>query len=183
VDRYDFAFSRRDAPEVCMNSSSLDNRGRRKRRAPDAPAASHAVFETKHTSVITTGSPDHPGVSCAMVLRLPSCSPRRTKPASHRRHRHWVSRTTRLLRPQQRRSSFGTNCVPSHPSRVRDDRASAPLWNGTADDIDPSRVFGKSEYFCPRGWTAISETRKFCPTGKSGAAFRACKLISIPGFY
>jgi hypothetical protein len=26
-----------------------------------------------------------------MVLRLPSCSPRRAKPVSRRRHRHWVS--------------------------------------------------------------------------------------------
>ena len=81
--------------------SALFNRGRRECRALDAPAASHAVCETKHTSVVTTVTPESPGIPRAMVLRLPSCSPRRTKPASHRRHRHWVSRTTRLLRPRQ----------------------------------------------------------------------------------
>jgi hypothetical protein len=44
----------------------------------------------KHTSVVTTGSPETPGLPCAMVLRFPSRSPRCAKPVSHRRHRHWV---------------------------------------------------------------------------------------------
>jgi len=116
------AFSRRVAPEVCMNSSPLNNRGRRECRARDAPAASHAVLETKHTSVVTTVTPETPGIPRAMVLRLPSCSPRRTKPDSHRRHRHWVSRTTRLLRPRQRaRLAHCTSSIASRPA-FRDDR-------------------------------------------------------------
>ena len=136
LKRQDSAFSRRNASEVCMNSSSLGNQ-----RAQETPGAQctrslACSYETKHTSVVTTGSPDHPGVSCTMVLRLPSCSPRRTKPASHRRHRHWVSRTTRLLRPQQCRSSCSTAASHRIPPRVRDDRASAPLWNGTDVDIN-----------------------------------------------
>jgi hypothetical protein len=34
------------------------------------------VQSRKHTSVVTTGSPEHSGLPCAMVLRLTSCSPR-----------------------------------------------------------------------------------------------------------
>src|SRR5471030_1211743 len=56
--RQKLAFPRREAPEVCMNSSPHQNRGRRECRALDAPAASHAVFETKHTSVVTTVTPE-----------------------------------------------------------------------------------------------------------------------------
>jgi hypothetical protein len=40
------------------------------------------------------------------------------------------------------------------PPRVRDDRASAPLWNGTAKDMRLIWVFCKSEYFYARGLTA-----------------------------
>jgi hypothetical protein len=31
----------------------------------------------KHMSKVTTGTPKHSGIPCAMVLRFPSCSPRR----------------------------------------------------------------------------------------------------------
>ena len=87
------AFSRHDVPEVCMNSSPLDNRGRRECRALNAPAASHAVLRTKHTSVVTTVTPVSPGIPRAMVLRFPSCSPRCPKP-SHRRRCKEMSRPT-----------------------------------------------------------------------------------------
>src|ERR1700731_4945860 len=50
-------------------------RGRRESRAHDAPAASRAN-KIKHTSVVTTGSPERPGLPCAMVLTATSCSPR-----------------------------------------------------------------------------------------------------------
>jgi hypothetical protein len=99
----------------CACSSRPSNRGRRECRARDAPAASHAVYETKHTSIVTTVTPETAGIPRAMVLRLPSCSPRRTKPDSHRRHRHWVSRTTRLLRPQRCRPSCSANSVHRIP--------------------------------------------------------------------
>jgi hypothetical protein len=109
-------------PSSALHVPPSEIRGRRECRALDAPAASHAVCETKHTSIVTTVTPETPGIPRAMVLRFPSCSPRRTKPASHRRHRHWVSRTTRLLRPRQR-ARLAHRPRPSHPAHnVRDDR-------------------------------------------------------------
>ena len=42
-------------------------RGRRECRANDAPAASRAI-KTKHTSVVTTVTPETPGIPRAMVL-------------------------------------------------------------------------------------------------------------------
>jgi hypothetical protein len=44
-------------------------RGRRESRVPDAPAASRAKV-IKHTSIVTTGSPKHSGLPCAMAYSL-----------------------------------------------------------------------------------------------------------------
>jgi hypothetical protein len=42
--------------------------------------------------------------------------------------------------------------------------ASAPLWDGTADKVICE--FGKSEYFCKRGWTRTTENSPvICPSG------------------
>jgi hypothetical protein len=35
-----------------------------------------ACENNKHASIVTTGSPGHPGIPCTMVLRFPSRSPR-----------------------------------------------------------------------------------------------------------
>jgi hypothetical protein len=75
TERYTSAFSRRGAPEFCKSRSPLEIRGRRECRAHDAPAASRAN-EKKHTSIVTTVTPERPGIPRAMVLRLTSCSPR-----------------------------------------------------------------------------------------------------------
>ena len=56
TSKYDSAFPRRDAPEFCK-TMSLENRGRRECRALDAPAAS-CVIKNKHTSVVTTVTPE-----------------------------------------------------------------------------------------------------------------------------
>src|SRR5229473_7881715 len=91
-------------------------------------------------------------------------------------------RTTRLCRPLKRRSS----CTPqiAHevhlalrlplrawrsrvhriPSRVRDDARSAPLWDGTARDIEVIWVRREGKYFCKRGWTGDLQNSL---TGKS----------------
>jgi hypothetical protein len=53
----------RALPENCPSI----NRGRRESRVPNAPAASRAKVK-KHTSVVTTGSPNWSGLPCAMVL-------------------------------------------------------------------------------------------------------------------
>ena len=39
--------------------------------------------------------------------------------------------------------------------------ANAPLWDGTAGDIDLSRVRRKQEYFCKRGWTGKITLNRF----------------------
>ena len=57
--RYESTIPRRDAPESCMSLSP--NRGRGECRVPNAPAASRAKCK-KHTSVVTTGPPDLPGI-------------------------------------------------------------------------------------------------------------------------
>src|SRR6267154_4294938 len=54
---------------------ALEIRGRRECRARDAPAAS-CVIKNKHTSIVTTVTPERPGIPRAMVLRLTSRSPR-----------------------------------------------------------------------------------------------------------
>src|ERR1700737_1087492 len=48
---------------------SLENRGRRESRVPVAPAASRGKLKN-HTSIVTTGSPETPGLPCAMVLTV-----------------------------------------------------------------------------------------------------------------
>ena len=73
--RYTPAISRRDAPKVCV-SLSLEGRGSRECRMRAAPAVSCAKWTRKtHTSIQVQRR--HSGIPCAMVLRLPSCSPRR----------------------------------------------------------------------------------------------------------
>ncbi len=63
----DSAISRRDASESCKKPFAQKDRGRRERRVLDAPAASRANVKW-HTSIVTTGPPDSPGVPRAMVL-------------------------------------------------------------------------------------------------------------------
>jgi hypothetical protein len=50
------------------------------------------------------------------------------------------------------------------PSRVRDDRASAPLRDGTSRDIELIWVRREGKFFCKRGWTAELPNS---PSGKS----------------
>jgi hypothetical protein len=65
---YDPALSRREAPEFCTNHLP------RKQRAQGMPGArrarSLACKIKKHTSIITTVTPDSPGIPCAMGYDL-----------------------------------------------------------------------------------------------------------------
>jgi hypothetical protein len=64
--RYDFAFSRRVAPEVCMNSSPP--RKRREQGMPGACCTRGLVCKMErdaHTSIQV--QPEHSGIPCAMV--------------------------------------------------------------------------------------------------------------------
>src|SRR4051812_15818248 len=74
---YDSAFSRRDTPEGMLEMCAPENRGRREDRVRAAPAVSCAKC-TKKCAHEHTGSAEASGLPCAMVLRLISCSPRRT---------------------------------------------------------------------------------------------------------
>src|ERR1700686_2831790 len=67
--------SRRNAPEL-LKILRPSRRGRRERRALAAPAVSCAkLCEETHTSIQVQS--EHPGIPCAMVLRLMPRSPRR----------------------------------------------------------------------------------------------------------
>src|SRR5229473_5878377 len=107
-------------------------------------------------------------------------------------------RTTRLCRPLKRRSS----CTPqiAHevhlalrlplrawrsrvhriPSRVRDDARSAPLWDGTARDIEVIWVRREGKYFCKRGWTASIRLIRF---NKSPCVVNPPELLRAGGVY
>ncbi len=73
--KHGFAISPRLSREVCLKFSPLRNQ-----RAQGMPGArctrSLACEIKKHTSVVTTVTPELPGIPRAMVLRLTSCSPR-----------------------------------------------------------------------------------------------------------
>jgi hypothetical protein len=64
-----------DTPGFCAEHIPPKIRGRRECRVSVAPAASRAECK-EHTSVVTVGSPDWPGIPRAMVLRLIARSPR-----------------------------------------------------------------------------------------------------------
>src|SRR3979490_2207218 len=67
TQRHTSAFSRRAAPEVCMNLRP-EIRGRGECRAPTHPQP--RVQSRKHTTVVTTRSPVKPGIPARGGLRL-----------------------------------------------------------------------------------------------------------------
>src|SRR6202158_5711818 len=74
----------------------------------------------------------------------------------------------------KRRSSCSAISVHRIPPRVRDDRASAPLWDGTVSDILLIWVRRKQKYFCKWGWTVNS---LICPSrlGKYSQRRAGCR--------
>src|SRR6185312_308636 len=62
---------------VVADRSALFVRGRREDRVLAAPAVPRAICANK-TAHEHTGQREHPGLPCAMALRLTSCSSRRT---------------------------------------------------------------------------------------------------------
>ena len=64
-------------PRFAINVPPSRNRGRREDRVRAAPAVSRAIAQTQaHTSIQVRRK--HPGLPCAMALRLITCSSRRT---------------------------------------------------------------------------------------------------------
>ena len=112
--RHGFAVPRRDAPGLCRNRSPQETEGAGNAGCPMHPQP--VCIGSKHT-VVTTGSPVSAGIPCTMVLRLTPRSPRRrirlvtvAGPGRPRKTSADLTpatgtRTTRLHRPQQHRSS------------------------------------------------------------------------------
>src|SRR6266850_7112679 len=72
---YSFAFSRRIAPEVCIFVCPLKTEGAGKTGCALHPRSRVPNAQTKtHTSIQVQRK--HPGLPCAVALRLTSCSPR-----------------------------------------------------------------------------------------------------------
>src|ERR1700676_1814428 len=72
------AFSRRDAPELCIESFGPE-KNERAQGMPGGQCTRSLVCENKQThELVTTVTPGQPGIPYTMVLRLTSCSPRRS---------------------------------------------------------------------------------------------------------
>src|SRR5258708_23420542 len=72
--KYDSAIPRRDASELCKN---VRPKIQRAQGMPGAECTRSLVCDkNKHTSIVTTVTPERPGIPRAMVLRLTSRSPR-----------------------------------------------------------------------------------------------------------
>jgi len=96
----------RIAPELPEEASARIIWGRRKRRVPTAPAVPRAKIK-KHTSVVTTGSPDRPSISCAMVLTAYFALFPATNSSCHRHRRILGDITSLSDAALQAYSSFG----------------------------------------------------------------------------
>jgi len=149
-NKHGFAFSRRDAPELCVVPPSQATRGRRESRVRAAPAVSCAKMHKKtHTSIQVqrrqSGFPCAVGYGLFRALPgdrafLPPSSPRslllkNLTPASGRQdHTASPSATT----------AFVICCLRVHriPPRVRDDR-DPPLSSG--------ETRGAKSLICPTG--------------------------------
>ena len=85
IFRQPLAFPRRDLRPGFAIRCPSGERGRRECRALNAPAASWAEKGRRPTSIVTTGSPKHSGIPCAMVGTAAPYSPRCVGLDSHRR--------------------------------------------------------------------------------------------------
>ena len=125
---------------------------------------------------VTTSTPESPGIPRAMVLRFPSCSPRRSgsfATVTCGTYRKLDVRTTRLGRPQQQRPSRAP-LRPPHPAPTSVTFANAPLSGTGCGRYRLICDFGKSEYFCDRGFT---DFWVICPSGRfveSAQEIRLC---------
>jgi hypothetical protein len=106
------AISRHQAPELCKNLSP--RRGRGECRVPVAPAASCAKCR-KHTSVVTTSSPEHPAFPHAMVLTAYFALSPVIGLVCHRR----LADTLRDLTPASRRQDHTTSPSASQAHLVK----------------------------------------------------------------
>ncbi len=161
-------------PRFCKNRSPKETEG-----AGNAGRSLHPQprvrNETKHTSIVTTGSdgslrhsprngftayfvlsPARSGLFVTVISRLLGAD---LTPAS-RRQDHTTSPSAS--------APFVTCAARVHriPPRVRDVR-NAPLWDRTVIDIEVIWVRRETKYFCKRGWTShFGKHEVICPSGK-----------------
>src|SRR6266550_1842681 len=67
--KHTFAFPRREPPELCMNLSPFETEGAGNAGRPMRPKP-RVQNKTKHTSIVTTVTPESPGIPRAMVLTV-----------------------------------------------------------------------------------------------------------------
>ena len=148
--KHTFAYSRRNPPEFCYELPALptEGAGNAGRLVRPPPRVQWVEVESTRVSQVT---PETPGIPHAMVLRLTSCSPRRsgsfatvTSRISACRARRVDIASPRNLTPASRRQDHTTSPSASGtlvrstlrvhriPSRVRDDRDTPLEWDGTA---------------------------------------------------
>jgi hypothetical protein len=84
--RHSFAFPRRDAPGLCKNLSPKKTEGVGNAGCPLHPQP-RAQRVVTHTSVVTTGPPEHPAFPHAMVLTAYFVLPPATNSSCHRHQR------------------------------------------------------------------------------------------------
>ena len=160
---YTFAISPRLSREFWPFVPPSPIRRRRECRAPDAPDSRVCRGSgSEHTRCQVT--PESPGIPRAMALRLTSCSSRRSAFLSPSPLRSvLLGNLTPAPRRQNHTTSpsagsalvFGAARVHRILSRVRDDLEPPLQWDRTGRIIKVICDFGKSEYFCKRGWTGF----------------------------
>jgi hypothetical protein len=134
------------APGFCKNSCSLLNRGRRECRAPMHPQP--RVQSKKAHELVTTGSPVHTGIPCAMVLTAYSALSLVNRALLSPSPVRCASIVTRLTPASGRRDHTAS---PSAKSRARHARGSASTAPCPAFVAIASR---------PSWWDRMAQVRK-----------------------
>jgi hypothetical protein len=186
--RHTLAFSRREAPEVCMNFRPSKTEGAGKAGCPLHPqprVQSEKAHERSHYR--STGT--SPGLPCAMVLTVSFVLSPATGLSCHRRPRKLPSAnlTPASGRQDHTTSPSASSAVrpqhhprPPHPvPNVRDDREAPLLRDGMARVVDLICPTAKAKYFSQRGWTGTKQRNEvICPSGRF-LAFLPSKIESF----
>jgi len=137
---------------VVHASFAPENRGRGECRVPAAPAASRAMCWW-HTSVVTTGAPEHPAFPHAMVLTVSFVLSPAIGLSCHRRLADMVLSKTRSGRPASAGLDAGVEASGPHDFAVR-------------SNISRQR--------------AVNRSQAFRPALPSRRALRRCRVHRIP---
>jgi hypothetical protein len=173
-------FPRRDCVRVVQESFAS------KTRAQGMPGArrtrSLAWGKNKnHTSIVTTGPPESPGIPCAMVLTVSFALSSVTGLVCHRRPQEaWLlenltpasGRQDHTTSPSARQRVRPSRALrPSHPvPNVRDDRETPLLMRTGRGRYSGDLRFGKTEIFLLRGLDKGKTVEQACgdlPVGQT----------------